>query len=307
MSSLLSETSGLIAFVRTVETGTFSAAARDLGTTPSATSKSVARLERQLGSKLFLRSTRSLTLTPEGQAFFDRLAPLLHEIEQSADVLHPSTEPRGRLRISLPSEIARLLMDAILADFMNRYPLVDLDIGMTDRYVDVIREDYDVVFRIGRMEQSDLTVRTLAQLDMALVASRSFLDKWGPLQTMEELRNAPFVGYAMGRRTHQIRFADGTTIAARGRIGFDGAFGLLAAARHGLGIAHVTRCIAEEDIRAGKLVLVMPDKPLPAAPFQVLHAFGRQTPRRVQLFAGFVEREINRLTRLQKSIIDRMP
>ncbi len=179
MPHLLSEAPGLAAFVRAVEAGSFSAAARDLGTTPSAVSKSVARLERHLGAKLFRRSTRVLALTPEGQAFFDRMAPLLQEIEQSADVVQPSADLRGRLRVSLPSEIARLLMDAILTRFLAQHPSLDLEIGITDRPVDLIREDYDVVFRVGHVPASDLMVRTLAQLEMVLVASPAFLDRWG--------------------------------------------------------------------------------------------------------------------------------
>lgn len=296
MPHLLSEAPGLVAFVRAVEAGSFSAAARDLGTTPSAVSKSVARLELHLGAKLFRRSTRVLALTPEGQAFFDRVSPLLQEIEQSADIVQPSAELRGRLRVSLPSEIARLLMDAILTRFPARHPALDLEIGITDRPVDLIREDYDVVFRVGHQPESDLMVRTLAQLEMVLVASPAFLDRWGAPRSVDDLRALPFARYFVGRRVPEIRFADGTTVATRGRVGFDSGFGLRAAATLGMGIAYLTRCIVEEDLRRGDLVVVLPDKPLPPMPFQALHAFGQAAPARVRILSDFIAEEIGRIT-----------
>lgn len=295
MPHLLSEAPGLVAFVRSVEAGSFSAAARDLGTTPSAVSKSVARLERHLGARLFRRSTRILALTPDGQAFFDRVAPLLQEIEQSADAVQAPTDVRGRLRVSLPGEIARLLMDAILTDFLARHPSLDLEIGITDRPVELIREDYDVVFRVGPVVEGDLVVRTLAQLEMVLVASPAFLDRWGVPRSVDDLRSLPFARYFVGRRAPEIRFADGTSIATRGRVGFDSGFGLCAAARLGLGVAYVTRCIVEQDLRRGDLVVVLPGKPLPPMPFQALHAFGQGAPMRVRLLSDFIAGEIGRI------------
>lgn len=295
MPHLLSEAPGLVAFVRAVEAGSFSAAARDLGTTPSAVSKSVARLERHLGARLFRRSTRVLALTPEGQSFFDQVSPLLQEIEQSADSVQPSADPRGRLRVSLPSEISRLLMDAILTRFLARHPSLDLEIGITDRPVDLIREDYDVVFRVGHMPESDLTVRTLAQLEMVLVASPAFLDRLGAPRSIDDLRVLPFARYFVGRRVPEIRFADGTTVAMRGRVGFDSGFGLRSAAKLGMGVAYVTRCIVEEDLRRGDLVVVLPDKPLPPMPFQALHAFGQAAPVRVRILSDFIAGEISRI------------
>lgn len=106
MPNLLNEMPGLMAFVRTVEAGSFSAAARDLATTPSAVSKSVARLEKKIGARLFLRSTRALMLTQDGQLFFDRVAPLLRDLDASEEAIRSDVAPSGRLRISMPSEMA---------------------------------------------------------------------------------------------------------------------------------------------------------------------------------------------------------
>jgi DNA-binding transcriptional LysR family regulator len=111
MTVIGDKTAGLAAFVSTVETGSFSAASERLGTTPSAISKSVARLELRLGAKLFRRSTRSLTLTVEGTAYYERAAPLLRGLEDAEEVVRSASKARGRLRITMPSELGRLLMD----------------------------------------------------------------------------------------------------------------------------------------------------------------------------------------------------
>ena len=117
--------------------------------TLSAISKAIQRLEAELGAKLFRRSTRTLSLSPEGQAFFDRVAPLLRGIEDSADAIRPKGGARGRLRVSMPSELGRLLIAPITTTFLATHPQLELDIELADRHVDVIREGYDVVLRVG--------------------------------------------------------------------------------------------------------------------------------------------------------------
>ena len=122
MPNLLGEASGLMALVRTVEAGSFSAAARDLETTPSAVSKSVSRLERKIGTRLFLRTTRALTLTQDGQAFFERVAPLLKELDASDEAIASRSAPSGRLRVSMPGEFAPMLLPGLFTRFAAAYP-----------------------------------------------------------------------------------------------------------------------------------------------------------------------------------------
>ena len=179
MTVIGDKTAGLEAFVTTVEAGSFSAASERLGTTPSAISKSVARLEQRLGVKLFRRSTRSLTLTVEGTAYHERAVPLLRGLEDAEEVVRSASRARGMLRITMPSELGRLLMDALTNGFLPRYPEIRLEIGMTDRPVDLIREGYDLALRAGRLADSDLAVRTLGELPMALVASPEHLERNG--------------------------------------------------------------------------------------------------------------------------------
>ncbi len=295
MPSLLNKSASLIAFVRAVEAGSFSAAARNAGTTPSAISKSIARLESELNAKLFRRSTRMLSLTPEGQAFFERVAPLLQAIDDCADALRHTGGARGHLRVSMPSDLGRLLMPRISSVFLAEHPEVELDLTLLDHHVDVIREGYDVIFRAGNLSDSDLKSRTLAQLDMALVASPKFLDEWGTPHTLEELRALPFVRYQLNGRTLPIIFENGETLVPRGRIGLDSGFGLRAAALGNLGVAYLMKCTVQQELDRGELMQIMPGHRLPSLAIHSLHAFGVLTPIRIKLFADFVQQELYRL------------
>ena len=295
MSSLLNQSAGLVAFVRVVEGGSFSAAARNAGTTTSAISKAIQRLEGELGAQLFRRSTRTLNLTPDGQAFFDRVAPPLRDIEDSADAIRADGGARGRLRVSMPGELGRLLMEPITAKFLAMYPQVELDLALADRHADVIGEGYDVVFRVGTTMESGLKMRTLASLDMVLVASPAFLHRAGEPRSLQELRGLPFVRYLFAGRTLPLMFADGTTITPRGRIGLDTGFGLHAAALSGMGIAHLMKCTVQADLDRGDLVQLLRGQRLPSLPLMALHAFGKRTPARVRLFSDFIEQEMRQL------------
>lgn len=290
MPNLLGETSGLMAFVRTVETGSFSAAARDLNTTPSAVSKSVARLEKKIGTRLFLRSTRALTLTQDGQIFFERVSPLLRDLDSSDESIRSQAAPSGRLRISMPSEFAPLLLPRLFTDFAATYSDLRLDIGLTDRFVDLIREDYDVALRAGDLRQGDLIVRRLAELPMAVVASPHFLETWGSPDSAEALARLPFARFAMGGLPTPVRLADGTTFVPSGRVDCDSGNALIQAARSGLGAAYLLRCLVAGELKDGTLVDLAPEIAFPKLPFNALHAFGRTVPLRVRLLCDFMAR-----------------
>jgi DNA-binding transcriptional LysR family regulator len=293
--NLLSQTPSLVAFVRAVESGSFSAAARSAGMTPSAVSKGIGRLEAKLGAKLFRRSTRHLSLTPEGQAFFDRVAPLLRGLEDSADAIGSSGDTRGVLRVSMPSEIGRLLMEPITSTFLPRHEGLELDLSLSDRHADLIREGYDLVFRVGAVQNSDLKVRTLAQLDMTLVASPAFLARHGRPETVEQLRALPFVRYLFHGRALPIVFKGGISIQPRGPIGLDTGAGLRAAALRGMGVAYLMKCTVRDELDRGELVEVMRHHRLSSLPLQAMHPFGQLTPTRVRVFTEFIAREIQQM------------
>jgi DNA-binding transcriptional LysR family regulator len=298
MPNLLDETSGLMAFVRTVEAGSFTAAARDLSTTPSAVSKSVARLEKKISTRLFLRSTRALTLTQDGQVFFERVAPLLRQLDASDDALQSQAAISGRLRISMPGELAPLFLPALFGSFAKTYPDLQFDVGLTDRFVNLVREDYDVALRAGTPVGEDLIVRHLADLPITLAASPAFLATWGSPKSTEDLERVPFARYTMGGAVQPIRLADGTSFIPKGRIDGDTGMALIHAARSGLGAAYLLRCLVTKELENGTLVNLAPDIALPKLPLSVLHAFGRTVPVRVRLFCDFMAGEARALAEL---------
>lgn len=177
---------GLGFFVLAAETRSFSEAGRKLGVSSSAVGKSVSRLEDRLGVRLFHRSTRTITLTAEGDMFLERCRRILSEVEAAELELSETHQvPRGRLRISLP--LARKLVMSTLIDFMGSYPDIELDVDFSDRLVDVIEEGFDVVMRTGQATDSRLMSRTLGSYRLLLVASPAYLQSRGTPKTPADL------------------------------------------------------------------------------------------------------------------------
>lgn len=292
----LDNAAGLSAFIATVETGSFSAAARRAGATPSSVSKSVARLERRLGVRLFVRSTRTVSPTLEGAAYFERVTPLLRALTEAQDAVRPATA-EGRLRVSLPTDLGRLLMDPLTRVFMRRHPGVHLELDMSDRHVDLVREGYDLAVRAGHVQDVDLVARPLDPAPMVLVASPEHLDRHGRPGSLEALSAARHVRYRLGGQPFPIRFADGAVLSPEGVLDCDTGFALRSAAINGVGVAQLLRWTVDEDIRAGRLEVVMADAPLPAVPLRILHAFSRFQPSRARLFSDFVAEQIRALSR----------
>lgn len=292
----MDKTAGLVQFVRTAEVGSFSAAAPLCRTTPSAVSKSVDRLERRLGVKLFLRSTRNLSLTVEGAAYFERVAPLLRALEDAEDVLHPAGAERGLLRVSLPKVLAPFVVDALTRDFRPRHPRIKLELSVTDRHVDLIREGFDVSLRAGPVGETDLVARPLGRLAMVLAASPAYLAREGRPQTLEALTAASHLRYLLGGRPIGIAFANGAVLSPEGVFDADSGIALRIAALNGVGIACILKSWVEDELRAGLLEIVLPDKPLESVPVQALHAFGRVQPMRVRLFNDFIAERLRPLT-----------
>jgi DNA-binding transcriptional LysR family regulator len=178
--------SSINVFVQVAETRSFVAAGRLLGVSASAVGKSIARLEERLGTRLFHRSTRSITLTAEGTLFLERSRRILAEIEAAeAELSHSSGAPRGRLRVSLP--LVSGLVLPVLADFMRVYPDIQLDLDFSDRLVDVIEEGFDAVVRTGELNDSRLIARRLGSFQQRLVGSPDYFAQRGIPQRPADL------------------------------------------------------------------------------------------------------------------------
>ena len=170
--------SSLALFIRTAEAGSFTAAGRQLGISGSAVGKAIARMEARLGSRLFHRSTRSVTLTSEGAMFLGRCRRIVGELDSAEQELAESRgAARGRLRVSMP--IAFMLVAPALSAFMRAYPDVQLDVDFSDRIVDVIGEGFDIVLRAGELKDSRLKAKPIGRFELVLVASPAYLSQRG--------------------------------------------------------------------------------------------------------------------------------
>jgi DNA-binding transcriptional LysR family regulator len=294
MTTILEKTAGLVAFVRTVDSGSFSNAGRFIGSSPSAVSKSVARLERRLGVRLLQRSTRTLSLTAEGAAYYERVAPLLRAIEDAEDAVQMTDNARGLLRVTAPVFVGRTLIGAWSKAFLAQHPNIKLELSIGDRHADLIREGFDVALRVGELPDTGLTARKLADLPMVMIASPDYLARHGVPRTIDELHKHACLRYLLSGRPYPFLLADGTTLTPDGPLDSDDGVTLFHAALHGAGIAQVLRFAAEEDLAAGRLVEVLPDLAMPSIPMHAVHAFGRQLPVRARLFMDFLVEHVAR-------------
>jgi DNA-binding transcriptional LysR family regulator len=296
MVSILEKTAGLVAFVRTVEAGSFSAASRLIGSSQSAVSKSVARLERRLAVRLIQRSTRTLSLTAEGQAYYERVAPLLRAIDDAEDVVQVATTARGLIRVSAPQELGRMLIAPWSAQFLERFPDLSLELGITDRFVDIVREGFDVAIRMGQLADSDLSSRKIGEIRFVLAASPDYIARHGLPHDIDALEQHTFVRYLQSGRSWPYVLADGTQLPVSGRLATDDSGSIREAVMSGAGIAYLLHVTVAQDLADGRLVEILADLDLPRMPVSAVHAFGRQLPVRARLFIDCLSERIGRLS-----------
>lgn len=182
--------SDLDIFARVARTGNMSAAGRELNMSPAVVSKRISLLEDRLGARLFQRTTRQLTLTETGEGYFKRVIDILSLVDEAEDyVSRRNTKPRGTLKISTPTTFNRTHIVPHLSAFLTRYPEIELDVHLSDRYVDIIREGFDVAIRIGQLEDSSLVAKKLAAERRIICAAPAYLEKAGTPQRLEDLES----------------------------------------------------------------------------------------------------------------------
>lgn len=251
------------AFVRVVDAGSFSAAARQWGRSKAVVSKYVNALEDHLGVELLRRTTRSLSLTEAGRAYRDRCTDVLGEIEALEVSLRDDVAaPRGPLRITAPPGLASHYLDVMTTDFLARFPEVTLDLDLTHRVVDLVEENIDVAIRVTDPRDSSLVARRIAPAPILAVAAPSYLRRRGTPKTPADLRDHDCLVDTNFRDQQRWRFqtngkAETVTVEGPIRVNHPDAIRDLAVA--GLGIGLVPDFVASEALRAGSLCEVLPD------------------------------------------------
>jgi DNA-binding transcriptional LysR family regulator len=291
MTAIVDTSAGLAAFVRTIETGSFSDAARLLGASPSAVSKSVARLEARLGVRLIQRSTRTLALTAEGALYFERVAPLIQALADAEQALRTPDDVSGLLRVAAPSDLGRTVFAGWAERFARAHPRLKLELGIADRQVDLIREGYDVAIRVGALLDNRLTARRLTTLQPVLVAAPAYLARRGQPAERADLAEHACLRYLTPAGPFPWTWADGSSLVPDGPFDTNDGVVLRQAALAGAGIAQLARIAVADDLAAGRLDIVLPHLPMPGLDVHALHAYGRQAPQRVRLFVAFLQQQ----------------
>ncbi len=282
----------LLAFVKVTETGSFSEAARRLGLSKSMVSRQVSALEADLGVRLLHRTTRSLSPTEAGRAYLERCQRILADLDEAnLLVSRLQATPRGRLRVSAPLSFGIGHLATALPGFLERYPEIELDMGMTDRYVDLVEEGWDVAVRVGKLADSSLIARRLAPIRTVLSASPSYLERKGvPLKPQDLEHHDCLTHGAVAPSEWRFIASDRRPlhVEVRGRFSADNGDVLRVMALAGLGIVRLPTFFVGEDIRAGRLVPVLePFVPLDAS-LNAVYPHGRHLSPKVRAFVDYL-------------------
>jgi DNA-binding transcriptional LysR family regulator len=276
-----------------VETGSFSKASADLGITQPTATKHVAALEARLGARLFHRSTRGVTPTEVGVAYYDKCKVIARELEE-ADNLAALMQSRvqGVLRISTSVAFGRRVLTPLVLRFMQQHPGLQMDLSFDDRYVNLVEQGIDLAIRMGRLADSSLGARYLGTNPWVLVASAAYLKRCGTPPSPEALRAHEALIYSSVQGDERWHFAgaDGKTVQVpvKGPLRSNNLSALLAAARAGLGLTALPWYVAHDSVRDGVLQPLLTDWTLPAQEIHAVFSSPRMVPTKVSGFVDFL-------------------
>jgi DNA-binding transcriptional LysR family regulator len=280
-------------FVRVIESGGFSAAARAFGMTPSAVSKLIARLEQRLGTRLVNRSTRQLQLTPEGCAFYERGVRILSDLEEAERCASENTVPRGRLRVNANVPFGHHFLLPLAPAFLALHPDVTLDIVLTDEVIDILEQRTDVAVRAGPLKSSNLVARKLGETRMLIVGAPAYLARHGTPVTPEQLlaHNRLGANYVRASSGWPLRYAgEDIVVPVSGNAQASDGEALRQLALAGLGLARMAAFQVQRDIADGRLLPVLED--CNPGDIEDIHAVyvgqGGYMPLRVRAFLDFL-------------------
>lgn len=283
----------MVTFAHVVESGSFAGAARVLGVNTSVTSKHVSMLEADLGTQLLIRGTRSLRLTEAGAAYVRHCARIVEEVEHARQtVMEMQSAPRGRLRVSAPPGLIAGLVVPWLPEFRQRFPLIELDLEAANRFVDLAEEGFDLALRVTDAPQPHVVARKLADMRIAVVAAPAYLERRGaPREPMDLLQHDCLQFTPPGLMSASVFEKDGVRVDVpiRGHIRINHAEPLLTLAVSGLGIALLSRHLVDEDLRAGRLVRLLPDwRPVVDAALYAVYLPNRYGSPKLRAFVEFL-------------------
>lgn len=282
-------------FCLAAEEGSFTAAALSAGVTPAAVSRSVARLEERLGTRLFVRTTRSIRLTDGGRSYYEQCRQALTQlVEAEREVTGQQQEPSGTLRISLPTTYGHHRLLPLLPEFRRLYPKVQVEVHLSNRNIDFVAEGYDMAVRVRAQPDSTLIARPLEDARLAVVAAPAYLARAGTPQTLDDLEQHDCIQFELPSSGRPITwlFNEGNTareiLTSGGYLCADDVLAGVTLAKHGAGLFQTYRFIVERELAEGTLVEVLQPFSGRSRPFTLLYPYSRHMPLRLRAFVNFI-------------------
>ncbi len=282
-------------FNRVVECASFTRAADTLGIPRSSVSAAVQELEGRVGARLLHRTTRKVSPTHDGVAFFERCRQLIADVEDTENLFRQTAaQPSGKLRIDVPGRIGRLIIAPALPAFFDLYPQIEIDLGVTDRAVNLVEDGIDCVLRVGPLADSGMIARPIGKLPLINVASPAYLERHGIPSAPLDLDTHLAVNYASpsSGRVEDWEWLDNGvlhTLAMRAHVTVNSAEAYIACCLAGLGLIQIPAYDVRSHIEAGELVEVMPYHRCEPMPMALVYPHRQHLSRRLQVFADWLE------------------
>ncbi|MFV9615556.1 MAG: LysR family transcriptional regulator [Gammaproteobacteria bacterium] len=283
---------GVAVFVGVINSGSFTAAAQALGHSTSYVSKEITRLEKRLGSRLLNRTTRTISLTDAGRAYFERCNQIVIDAENAErSISQLQDKPRGLLRVNAPVSFASIYLLDYLSEFMNRFSEITLEVEFNDRMIDVVAEGYDVVIRAGKIQDSNLVARKFTTSKSVVVASPDYLKKNGRPSQASELEQHACLAYSLLPNSTLWNFVkDGshTAVNINPRLMANNAGLEVAMAKNGVGIGRLPLFCCEQEITKGTLEIILQDYEQPEIGVYAVYPHRQYLTARVRAFVDFL-------------------
>lgn len=280
-------------FVRVVDSNSFTRAADSLGLPRATVTTAVQQLENLLQVRLLNRTTRRISLTPDGAAYYERCARILADVEEAETSFREvSRGPRGKLRIDVPPPIGRLVLIPRMCEFHSRYPDIELAIGMGDRPVDLVRESVDCVIRVGELQDSSLVGRRIGTMETVTCASPDYIDRHGEPRVLADLQHHRAVHYFSSRtgRIYDLDFVvegEVTEVKVPGKVSVNDSDAYVASSLQGFGLIQPPRFMVQQHLQSGALREVLPQWRPSSMPISVVYPHNRHLSPKVRAFVDW--------------------
>jgi len=281
-------------FVKVVDAGSFTGAAKSLGLPKSTVSRKITQLEERLGVRLLQRTTRTLSLTDTGSAYYNQCSRIISDVEEAnIAVTEMQSKPQGLLRITAPMLFGAEVLSDLVAEFLQKNPEIQLEIVLTDQALDLIQEGIDVAFRVGHLADSSLIARSLGNIKVITCASPSYIEKHGSLSHPKDINGHTTVSWNPSN-VWEYDTPEKISIDIKPKVKVNDIQSMHKMVLNGLGIARLPAFVCADDIKAGRLVPLLCDWSYKSTPIHALYPSNRHLSVKVRSFVDYIVEELRR-------------